>query len=40
LLLNTSGTIFQLYNGENKLNFNEMTMSVFVLDQQATTYHR
>ena len=39
LLFNTSGAIFQLYNGENKLNFNEMTMSVFVLDQQTTTDH-
>ena len=34
LLLNASSEIFQLYHGENKLNFNEMMMrSAFVLEQ-------
>ena len=37
LLLNANSAIFQLYHGENKLNFNEMMMIKvrFVLDQHA-----
>ena len=31
LLFNTSGAIFQLYNGENKLHFNEMMMPALYL---------